>query len=74
VTGKLLAIRNAFPTPEDIDERPELAPSKRILNLLPDYRKPVAGPLIVRHIGLATLRQECPHFNQWISRIEKAVR
>ena len=74
VASQLEHIRNAFPTPEDIDDRPELAPSKRILSLLPGYRKTVAGPLIIQHIGLARLREECPHFNQWIDRIEKAAR
>jgi hypothetical protein len=73
VIDQLIAIRNEFPTPEHIDERPELAPSKRILNLLPDYRKPVAGPTILKHIGLATLRHECPHFDRWIQRIEAAA-
>jgi hypothetical protein len=73
VTEKLIAIRNAFPTPEHINERPDLAPSKRIVELLPDYRKPVAGPLIIQQIGLSTLRRECAHFSQWIGKIQKAV-
>jgi hypothetical protein len=66
---QLEEIRNEFPSPEHIDDRPELAPSKRILDILPDYRKPVAGPRIAGQIGLDKLRQECPHFNQWIARI-----
>ena len=28
-------------------------------------------PLIVRQIGLATLRRECSDFNQWIEKIER---
>jgi hypothetical protein len=48
---QLLAIRSECSTPEDIDDSPEFAPSKRILKLLPDYRKPVAGPLILKQIG-----------------------
>lgn len=73
VIQELAAIRNGFPTPEHIDDRPDLAPSKRIVQLLPDYQKPVAGPLIIQQIGLPTLRRECAHFNQWIGRIEKAA-
>jgi hypothetical protein len=73
VIQELVAIRNGFPTPEHINDRPDLAPSKRILQLLPDYRKPVAGPLITQLIGLSALRRECLHFNQWIGKIEKAV-
>ncbi len=73
VAEKLAAIRNAFPTPEHIDDRPDLAPSKRIVRLLPDYKKPVAGPLITQQIGLPTLRRECPHFSRWIGKIEQAA-
>jgi hypothetical protein len=73
VIDQLTAIGSQFPTPEHIDDRPDLAPSKRILKVLPDYRKPVAGPLILKQIGLTTLRRECPHFNQWIERIEEAA-
>lgn len=73
VTRKLMAIRNEFQTPEHINDRPDLAPSKRIMQLLPDYKKPVAGPLIIQQIGLPTLRRECAHFRRWISKIEKAV-
>jgi hypothetical protein len=69
---QLVAIRNEFPTPEHINDRPELAPSKRLKALL-DYRKVVAGPPILKQIGLATLRLQCPHFNRWIERIETAA-
>jgi hypothetical protein len=65
----LNAIRVQFPNPEDIDDKPLTAPSKRILNLLPDYQKPVAGLLIARRIGLAAIRAACPHFNAWITRL-----
>lgn len=66
---RLAEIRSEFQSPEHIDDRPGLAPSKRILDILPDYRKPVVGPRIAAQIGLSKLRQECPHFNQWIGRI-----
>jgi hypothetical protein len=70
VTQKLAAIRSQFPTPEHIDDRRDMAPSKRILAVLPDYKKTVAGVQIAQQIGLTALRQECPHFNQWIAKIE----
>jgi hypothetical protein len=69
---QLIAIRNQFPTPEDINDSPDFAPSKRILKILPDYRKNVTGPAIAKRIGLPTLRRECRHFNSWIERIEAA--
>ena len=33
------AIRASVATPEEINERPEFAPSKRIVKLFPAYRK-----------------------------------
>ncbi len=63
------AIRNQFATPEDIDEGPTTTPSKRILNLVRDYQKPVAGLLIAERIGLAVMRSACPHFDEWLTRL-----
>jgi hypothetical protein len=68
VTG-VAAIRSQFKTPEDIDESPKTAPSKRILSLARDYQKPVAGLLIAERIGLATMRSACPHFDEWLTRL-----
>lgn len=65
----LAAIRAQFSTPEDIDDNPLTAPSKRILSLLPDYQKPVAGMLIAQRIGLARMRSECRHFGEWVGRL-----
>lgn len=68
--SKLQAIRLDFPTPEDINNEPQTAPSKRILDLLPGYRKPIYGAEICKEIGLHTLRAECPHFAQWLGLME----
>lgn len=67
--NKLTAIRSQFSCPEDIDKGPTTAPSKRILNILPDYQKTVAGILIAQRIGLATIRSACPHFDEWLTRL-----
>lgn len=56
--------------PEDINELPHTAPSKRILAAMPNYQKPVHGPLIALSIGLDAIRAACPHFNRWLERIE----
>jgi hypothetical protein len=66
----LCKIRNSFPTPEDIDDNPETAPSKRIKTVFPQYEKVVHGSIIAGRIGLETLRSECPHFHEWLERIE----
>ena len=71
LTGELQRIRQAFDTPEDIDDSQETAPSKRILRLLPSYEKPLMGKLGVLHIGLEKIRRECPHFRYWLERLEE---
>ena len=57
-------------SPEDINERPDCAPSKRIKNLFPDYRKTLHGPMLIKDIGIDTIRGKCPHFNEWIEKLE----
>ena len=66
--GKLSA---GFQSPEEIDD--DDPPSYRIIELLPAYEKvkASAGPLIATHIGLDTMRKKCPHFNDWLTGMEK---
>ncbi len=58
--------------PEEINESPQKAPSKRIIQHLPDYevQKAQVGPMVAENIGLHLLRQHCPHFNDWITQLE----
>ncbi len=65
------AIRDQFATPEEINDSPFTAPSKRIINLVPGYEKPLMGTLAVLEIGLDAIRQECPLFRGWIERLEQ---
>ena len=62
-------IRGEFESPEHINHGDATSPSKRILAIVPDYQKPVAGVLIARRIGLPKMREECRHFDDWITRI-----
>ena len=64
--AKLEAIKDSFANPEQINNSPQTAPSKRILALVPEYRKTLHGPIIAADIGLDTIRSQCPHFNDWI--------
>ncbi len=57
--------------PEAINDDPETSPSKRILKALPGYGKVSDGVTVASAIGLAMLRKKCPHFNQWISALER---
>jgi len=58
--------------PEEINESQQSAPSKRIIQYLPNYesQKAQVGPLVAEDIGLTMLRNHCPHFNDWITRLE----
>lgn len=65
------AIRDEFATPEDIDDSPQTAPSKRVIGLMPAYQKPLMGVLAALDIGLATIQAECPLFAAWVGRLEQ---
>lgn len=56
--------------PEDINDGPRTAPSKRILAVMPGYQKPFHGPLLACDMGLDAIRADCPHFNEWLNRLE----
>ncbi len=74
LTPNFLAIRNAFDTPEQINDSPETAPSTRVLGLFPRYQKPLQGTLAAQEIGLEAIRRECPQFSRWIERLEERAR
>lgn len=69
----LKAIADNHETPELTNDRPNFAPSKRIIAHLPDYEeaKSVIGPQVAELIGLGVIRDKCPHFAAWLSRLEK---
>ncbi len=58
--------------PEDINEGATTAPSKRIIRHLPIYErnKVRVGAPAAASIGLTTLRNRCPHFGEWLSKLE----
>jgi len=57
------AVRNDFPTPEDINDHPDTAPSKRVLRIYPKYRKVLDGTLAAKAVGVDRMRQEMPTFS-----------
>ena len=67
-------ICNSVETPEDINERPGHNPAAKIESLFPSYRKVLHGPTATERIGLALIRNRCPHFNDWVSRLEAFAR
>ena len=69
---QLVSLCQSFDSPELINDGEQTAPSKRIIQAIPLYEgaKPSVAPLIAQKIGLKTIRKKCPHFNQWIERLE----
>ena len=70
---RLQAIREQFANPEEIDDSPNTAPSKRIEHLMPNYQKPLVGNLAALEIGIHAIRRECPHFEEWLERLEYSL-
>lgn len=60
---------------ELINNDPQTAPSKRIQNLYPGYKKGSSvnahAYRIAQHIGVERIRRECPHFNEWLTKLEQ---
>lgn len=64
-------IRDQFATPEEINDSPVTAPSKRVEGLVMGYEKPLHGTLAALEIGLHAIRAECPHFSAWLAYLER---
>ena len=63
-------IRDGFASPEEINDSPHTAPSKRVESHMPSYEKPLFGVIAALEIGLPAIRNQCPHFASWLSRLE----
>lgn len=59
--------------PEDINSRPEHAPSKRLEKMASRYKKTVTGITAAKTMGIGVMREKCPHFNDWVSALEALV-
>lgn len=62
----LKEIRRKFATPEDINNSPMTAPSKRLQMIFPRYTKTKYGAVIAKKIGINRIREECPLFDKWV--------
>ena len=66
----LAEVRDQFASPEEINDRSDTAPSKRITNAMPGYDKVLGGSLAAEAVGLEAMRRECPRFGGWLTRLE----
>ncbi len=58
--------------PEEVDDGSSTHPSARLEKHLPGYHraKVLVGARAAGEIGLPVLREKCPHFGQWLTRLE----
>lgn len=66
----LRQVRQSVASPEEINEGYTTAPSRRVSAAFPGYQKPFHGPLATMEMGVEAIRQQCPHFNEWLTRLE----
>ena len=59
-----------FDTPEEINNDPNNAPSKRVLAIYPGYRKVIEGTQAAKSVGIASMRTACHHFREWLEVLE----
>lgn len=62
-----------YANPEEINDNPQTAPSKRIINLIPTYNKVLDGNILALEIGINTMLERCPRFRSWVEMLVKLV-
>lgn len=67
---QVTAINNGFASPEEINENPNSAPSKRLKNIFLEYQKTFHSQLILSQANVDDLRAKCAHFNSWLTKLE----
>jgi hypothetical protein len=69
-SSEIRSIRDQFNTPEEIDDDPSTAPSKRIVSIIPNYKKSSHGINIALRIGVEAMKSACPLFAAWLNSLE----
>lgn len=73
---KLKEVLNLIGNPELVNDSPDTAPSKRIIQAIEgvkkplyNYDKPKAGRYVAEKVGIEVLRKKCSHFNEWVEKL-----
>ncbi len=69
---RLADVASAVASPELMNDGDRTAPSKRIIEEIPQYaaQKAFAGSIVAERIGIGLMRQKCSHFDAWVGRLE----
>lgn len=77
IQTEVAAVIDAYPSPEEINSRPESAPSKRLESIYraykQHYRKAADAVDVVELIGMDRLLDRCPQFSAWVEHLIEAV-
>lgn len=72
--SEIIAIIEECGEPENIDNSPVTAPSKRLESLSHRFKKTTTGIAILKEIGLTAIRERCPIFDGWVTTLESLPR
>lgn len=67
------SIIDRYENPELINDRPETAPSKRLMKIIPSYNKVIDGNIIAMEVGFDAINEKCLRFRNWINQITKKL-
>ncbi|RJP30632.1 MAG: DUF4276 family protein [Candidatus Omnitrophota bacterium] len=67
---QIIGLLHGYGNPEEINDDPVKAPSKRLTALKDGYRKVAMGKILAESIGIQKIRMQCPHFNCWLTQLE----
>lgn len=59
-----------YSNPEDINDSSVTAPSKRLIRHIKRFNKKESGISLLSVIGIEKIRNRCPRFKNWISKLE----
>jgi len=62
-----------YPNPEEINDNPQTAPSKRLLKIKSGYDKIFHGNMIALDNGIELPIEKCPHFSAWVRWMKSLV-
>lgn len=68
--SQVVSILEECGEPENIDNSPVTAPSKRLESLSNRFKKTTTGIAILKEIGLTAIREKCPIFDSWVTTLE----
>lgn len=70
---KFVEIFSTHTNHEDINNNPTSAPSKRLQKHIVGYDKIVYGATLAHETGLQQIRNKCPRFNAWLTKLENIL-